>query len=120
MSKAPMRLTQEQFNSLCHEGRLLHNYWRQWNQNLYNQAWEDGSLYEMVNAKGEQLQEEMDDLVNRGLTEAEAREIVWEEIYQNREPERAENDPVMEFLHQYKQNAQEMTQEKLDDWVEKY
>ena len=80
--KAKMGLTKEQFNSLCHEARLLHNYWREHNPSLYNQAVKDGDLFQLVSETGERMQDQMDDLMfYQHMTEQEAREIVWEDIY---------------------------------------
>ena len=80
-AKAKMALTQEQYNSLCYEGKELHDYWREWDKKLYNEAAKSGSLYELVSKTGERFQEEMLDLMQRGLNQSEAHEIVWEEIY---------------------------------------
>lgn len=80
--KAEMALTQAQYNSLCYEAKLLHDYWREWNKSLYNQAAADGDLYELVSQKGQRMQDEMDELIfHQGLREHEAREIVWEDVY---------------------------------------
>ena len=79
--KAKMGLTPEQYNSLCDQAKKLHDYWREWNPKLYNQAVKDGDLYELVSMKGERMQEEMNSLMQQGLYRNEAHEIVWEEIY---------------------------------------
>ena len=79
--KAKMGLTPEQYNSLCHQGKELHDYWREWNRKLYNQAVTDGDLFDLVSTMGQQMQDQMDQLMQQGLTQYEAREIVWEEIY---------------------------------------
>lgn len=85
--KAKMALTQEQYNSLCWEARLLHKYWMEFRPNLYNQAAKDGSLYDLVSKKGQRMQDEMDELIigPSRLTEQEAREIVWEDEYKSAE-----------------------------------
>ena len=78
---AKMGLTKEQYDSLCYEGKELHDYWRQWNQKLYNQAVKDGDLYELVSETGQQMQDQMDRLIQQGYYKNEAHEIVWEDIY---------------------------------------
>ena len=79
--KAKMGLTTDQYMSLCAEAKRLHDYWREWNRKLYEQATADGDLYELVATKGQRMQDEIDDLMQQGLYLNEAREIVWEEIY---------------------------------------
>ena len=119
--KAKMALTEEQYTHLCYEAKRLHDYWREWRPALYNEAAKDGDLYELVSSKGERMMDEILDLMRRGLTESEAREIVWEDEYASYQiPEPEEKDPVLEFLTQYRQNALTMTDEELDAWVESY
>ena len=121
MAMAKMQLTQEQFDSLCYEAKELHEYWREWNQNLYEEAAKDGSLYELVSTKGQEMQDEIDSLIQQGLRVNEAREIVWGEIYisyQTPEPEQTE--PVLDFLQQLRKNAMTMTEEELEAWMESY
>lgn len=84
--KAKIGLTQEQYNSLCHKSKELHDYWREWNRSLYSQAVTDGDLYELVSEMGQQMQDQMDRLMQQGLNQHEAHEIVWEEIYSSYQP----------------------------------
>ena len=84
--KAKIGLTPEQYNSLTHQGKELHDYWREWNRKLYEEAAKDGSLYSLVATKGQEMQDEMDELIQQGLYRNEAREIVWEEIYSGYRP----------------------------------
>ena len=86
MSKAKLGLTHKEYMSLCAEAKDLHDYWREWNQTLYNEAVKDGSLYELVSSKGQQMQDEIDSLIQQGMHYYEAREIVWEEIYSSYQP----------------------------------
>lgn len=79
--KAKMGLTTEQYESLCYEAMRLHDYWREWNHPLYNEAVKDGDLFELVSTKGQRMQDEIDELILQGMYPNEAREIVWEEIY---------------------------------------
>ena len=79
--KAKMGLTTEQYMSLCAEAKKLHDYWREWNRPLYEEATKDGSLYNLIATKGQEMQDEIDSLMQQGLYLYEAREIVWEEIY---------------------------------------
>lgn len=81
MAKAKMALTEKQYYSLPYEGQELHDYWMEWNPSLYNQAVKDGDLYQLLESKGQQMQDEIDSLMQQGLQVNEAREIVWEEIY---------------------------------------
>ena len=84
--KAKMALTPQQYQSLCAEAKDLHDYWREWNQKLYEEATKDGSLYNLVATKGQEMQDEIDELIQKGLRYYEAREIVWEEIYSSYQP----------------------------------
>ena len=84
--KAKMGLTHEQYMGLCAEAKDLHDYWREWNRKLYEQATRDGSLYNLVATKGQEMQDEIDELMQQGLYLNEAREIVWEEIYSGYRP----------------------------------
>ena len=84
--KAKLGLTHEQYMSLCAEAKDLHDYWREWNQKLYTEATKDGSLYNLVATKGQTMQDEIDELIQKGLNYHEAREIVWEEIYSSYQP----------------------------------
>ena len=84
--KAKMALTQQQYQSLCAEAKDLHDYWREWNRKLYEEAAKDGSLYSLVATKGQEMQDEMDSLMQQGLYRHEAREIVWQEIYSSYNP----------------------------------
>ena len=84
--KAKMGLTQEQYSSMCQQGQELHDYWREWNRKLYNQAVTDGDLYELVSTMGRQMQDQMDQLMQQGLNQHEAHAIVWEEIYSSYQP----------------------------------
>ena len=86
MSKAKMGLTHQQYMSLCAEAKDLHDYWRQWNPNLYTEAMKDGSLYKLVANKGQEMQDEIDELMHQGMYLNEAREIVWAEIYSSYHP----------------------------------
>ena len=83
---AKMGLTPAQYQSLCAEAKDLHDYWREWNQKLYTEATMDGSLYNLVATKGQQMQDEIDELMQQGLYLNEAREIVWAEIYSSYQP----------------------------------
>ena len=117
--KAKLALTKQQLSSLCYEARELHDYWREWNPDLYNEAAKDGSLYELVSSKGQRMQDEMDELMQQGLNRWEAHHMVWDEIYSSYQiPEPEEKDPVLDFLEQYRQNALTMTDEELDAWME--
>ena len=101
--KAKIGLTPEQYNSLTHQGKELHDYWREWNRKLYNQAVTDGDLYELVSTMGRQMQDQMDQLMQQmaetaGITEelkahdpmrwvgemnaikAQAEEMIFEEL----------------------------------------
>ena len=86
MAKAKMGLTHQQYMSLCSEAKDLHDYWREWNQTLYKEATKDGSLYNLVSTRGQQMQDEIEELMKQGLYRYEAREIVWEEIYSSYNP----------------------------------
>lgn len=79
--KAELGLTHQQYMSLCAEAKDLHDYWREWNQKLYTEAAKDGSLYSLVATKGQEMQDEIDQLMQQGMYYYEAREIVWAEIY---------------------------------------
>ena len=122
MAKAKMALTHQQYMSLCAEAKELHDYWREWNPKLYEEAAKDGSLYNLVATKGQQMQDEMDELIfQQKLPLNQAREIVWAEIYRGYQtPEPEQTDPVMDFLEQYRKNAMTMTEEELDAWMESY
>ena len=86
MAKAKMGLTHQQYMSLCAEAKDLHDYWREWNQKLYTEATKDGSLYNLVSTRGQQMQDEIEELMKQGQYRYEAREIVWEEIYSSYNP----------------------------------
>ena len=84
--KAKLELTPQQYQSLWAEAKDLHDYWREWNRKLYEEAAKDGSLYNLVATKGQKMQDEIDELMQQGLYLNEAREIVWEEIYSSYQP----------------------------------
>ena len=86
MALPKMGLTHQQYMNLCAEAKDLHDYWRQWNPNLYEEATKDGSLYNLVATKGQEMQDEIDELMQKGMYLNEAREIVWEEIYSSYQP----------------------------------
>ena len=86
MALAKMGLTHQQYMSLCAEAKDLHDYWREWNQPLYTEATKDGSLYNLVATKGQEMQDEIDELMQQGMYLNEAREIVWAEIYSSYQP----------------------------------
>ena len=86
MALPKMGLTHQQYMNLCAEAKELHDYWRQWNPNLYKEAMKDGSLYKLVATKGQEMQDEIDELMHQGMYLNEAREIVWEEIYSSYHP----------------------------------
>ena len=87
MALPKMGLTHQQYMSLCAEAKDLHDYWRQWNQNLYREATKDGSLYNLVATKGQEMQDEMDELIfKQKMPLNQAREIVWAEIYSSYQP----------------------------------
>ena len=87
MAELKMALTRKQYLSLSAEGQNLHDYWMQWNPKLYREAAKDGSLYRLLLTKGQEMQDEMDELILRQkMQENEAREIVWEEIYSSYSP----------------------------------
>ena len=67
MAKAKMALTHEQYMSLCAEAKDLHDYWREWNRKLYEEAAMDGSLYNLVATKGQAMQDEIDELEIDGI-----------------------------------------------------
>ena len=84
--KAKMGLTHQQYMNLCAEAKDLHDYWREWNRKLYEEAAKDGSLYNLVATKGQEMQDEIDELMQKGMYLNEAREIVWAEIYSSYQP----------------------------------
>lgn len=87
MAEQKMALTRKQYLSLSAEGQELHDYWRKWNPKLYREAAQDGSLYNLCLTKGQEMQDEMDELILRQkMQENEAREIVWQEIYSSYSP----------------------------------
>ena len=86
MALPKMGLTHQQYMNLCAEAKELHDYWRQWNPNLYMEAMKDGSLYNLVATKGQEMQDEIDELMHQGMYLNEAREIVWAEIYSSYQP----------------------------------
>ena len=86
MALPKMGLTHQQYMNLCAEAKELHDYWREWNQKLYTEATKDGSLYNLVSTKGQEMQDEIDELMQQGMYLNEAREIVWEEIYSSYQP----------------------------------
>ena len=86
MALPKMGLTHQQYMSLCAEAKDLHDYWREWNQELYKESTMDGSLYNLVATKGQEMQDEIDELMQQGMYLNEAREIVWEEIYSSYQP----------------------------------
>ena len=86
MAKAKMGLTHQQYMSLCAEAKALHDYWRVWYKTLYKEATKDGSLYNLVATKGQEMQDEIDELMHQGMYLNEAREIVWAEIYSSYQP----------------------------------
>ena len=119
--KAKLGLTHQQYMSLCAEAKDLHDYWREWNQKLYTEATKDGSLYNLVATKGQEMQDEIDELMHQGMYLNEAREIVWAEIYNSYQtPEPEQKDPMLDFLEQYRKNAMTMTEEELDAWMESH
>ena len=84
--KAELGLTRQQYMSLCAEAKDLHDYWREWNPNLYREAAKDGSLYNLVATRGQEMQDEIDSLMQQGMNYYEAREVVWAEIYSSYQP----------------------------------
>ena len=86
MALPKMGLTHQQYMNLCAEAKELHDYWRKWNPNLYMEATKDGSLYNLVATKGQEMQDEIDELMQQGMYLNEAREIVRAEIYSSYQP----------------------------------
>ena len=79
MSK--MLITDAQYNSLSVIGKKIHSYWKDFKPKMYQEMHKEGTLWETLSSEDSRLFEMMCDLMQQGLAEDQAWEIVKAEIY---------------------------------------
>ena len=74
-------LTKEQRNQLGILGIEQDDYWRKYLPKMYKSKAEDGTLFQSLLYRNNEMEEMMQDLMSQGLYENEAREYVNEIMY---------------------------------------
>jgi len=74
-------LTAHQLAMLPVMGRELERYWRESLPKMYAEMYRKGTLLETLDRQGDELNEQVADLMQRGLDEDQAKEIVREIIH---------------------------------------
>ena len=74
-------LTKEQEKELGSLGWEQNEYWRKYCPKMYKNLAESGDLFRLLKHRDEQMEEMMQDLMNQGLYENEARDFVNEIMY---------------------------------------
>lgn len=74
-------LTKDEYWSLTHPGRVMADYWTQWLPKMCRQMKTKGTLYPTLKEKGESLLEQQVELMQAGLAEDGAWEVIKEQIY---------------------------------------
>ena len=74
-------LTEAEYWSLTHPGRVMADYWTDWLPKTCKKMHAEGTLYRHLKAEGERLLELQVDLMHSGLAEDGAWEVVKEEIF---------------------------------------
>ena len=85
------RLTEDQHYRLTPIGREMHEYWMKYRKKMYKELADSGELYRYLKEESDRLSEMIIELMQNGLYEWEAKEIVREEIY-----DRDENGTIIE------------------------
>ena len=74
-------ITAEQYDSLTVIGREIHRYWKQFKPKMYQEMHREGTLWEVLQSEDLRLHEMMCEMIQQGMTENEAMEVVRAEIY---------------------------------------
>ena len=80
-------LTREQENQLGSLGMEQNDYWRKYLPKFYKSKAEDGTLFQSLKTRNDEMEQQMQDLMAQGLYENEAREFINETMY-DLKPER--------------------------------
>lgn len=74
-------LTKEQRSQLGSLGLEQDDYWRKYLPKMYKSKAEDGTLFQSLLYRNNEMEEMMQDLMSQGLYENEAREFINEMMY---------------------------------------
>ena len=74
-------LTATQLGNLTEEGRMAEAYWRDFLPKMYREMAQKGTLYPTLDRKGTEWSDRVDQMIQDGLAEDGALEVVKEEIY---------------------------------------
>ena len=74
-------LTKEQRNQLGSLGLEQDDYWRKYLPKMYKSKAEDGTLFQSLLYRNNEMEEMMQDLMSQGLYENEEREFINEMMY---------------------------------------
>ena len=74
-------LTKEQTQELGIMGLDQNDYWRKYLPKMYKSLAESGELFPLLKRRNDRMEEMMQDLMNQGLYENEAREYINEIMY---------------------------------------
>lgn len=74
-------ITLEQYNSLTVIGREIHKYWKQFKPEMYKEMHQEGTLWEVLQSEDQRLHEMMCEMIQQGMREHEAMEVVRAQIY---------------------------------------
>ena len=85
------RITTEQYYSLTPMGKELHDYWMKFKPKMYEEMYQNGTLWKILKSEDSRLDEMVIELMQNGLDEPGAKEVARSEIYYGTE-ETAEDD----------------------------
>lgn len=74
-------ITPEQYDSLTVIGREIHKYWKQFKPEMYKEMHREGTLWEVLQSEDQRLYEMMCEMMQQGMREHEAMEVVRAQIY---------------------------------------
>ena len=78
---AKMRITKQQYSSLSPMGVELHQYWMNFQPEMYQEMAEAGTLWPTLESEDNRLYEMVINLIHSGLSEDQAKEVARAEIY---------------------------------------
>lgn len=101
-------LTKDEYWSLTHPGRVTADYWTQWLPKMCKQMKTKGTLYPTLKAEGESLLEQQVELMQAGLAEDGAWEVIRAQIYSLKPEQESEMTYLLNLGH---------TQEEAKEWL---
>ena len=74
-------ITMEQYESLTVIGKEIHKYWKEFKPQMYKEMYKEGTLWETLKSEDERLLDMACEMIQQGMRENEAMEVVRSQIY---------------------------------------